>query len=266
LANVVLNIFIFGSNGFDYANAIPNGTRYFVVIVTLVCWAGVLFSLIGAIGLFRMQNWGRPVSIIAAIVALLNGTAFPVGTAIGIWTLVVILNARNTAAYKELCSRKGGREIPAFSPKIRADPPPESDIQPPSIEPETPPAYCSQCGCKLGMPGRFCGNCGSPTAPGFPNPMGPTSQPGSAGPFTGAQDTSIRAQLQQAESHSLARRELIIAAVLALIGWRMLANREEFAFRTSASSQELAWFQFIGMALVVAAVVLGVRGGSRYRG
>ena len=86
---------------------------------------------------------------------------------------------------------------------------------------------------------------------------------GGAGPLIGAQGTSLTAHLQQAEEHRLGRRELIIAAVLALIGWFMLANQEDYALHAS-SSQELAWFKLTGMALVVAAVVLGIRGGSRY--
>lgn len=258
LANVAWNIILL-SVPFGHV-----GTSIMVVSLML-SGASILSGLIGAVGLFKLQAWGRPASIIAAIIALVNPNDFPVGTALGIWALVVLLNARNAAAYKELCNLGSKMEIPASSPKNRTDLPPESDMGSPSIGSEAPPAYCPQCGCKLGMPARFCNNCGAPIASGIPNPMGPTSHLGAAAPYIGAQENPVRAQLQQVESHRLARRELIIAAVLALIGWLMLANQEDFALQAT-SSQELAWFKLTGMALVVGGIVVGLRGAARYRG
>ena len=50
-------------------------------------------------GLMEHTQWGRMVAIVAAIFSLLK---FPFGTAIGIWTLVVLLGYRNSTLYDQL--------------------------------------------------------------------------------------------------------------------------------------------------------------------
>jgi hypothetical protein len=50
-------------------------------------------------GLMEHTQWGRMVAIIAAIFSLLK---FPFGTALGIWTLVVLLGYRNSSLYDQL--------------------------------------------------------------------------------------------------------------------------------------------------------------------
>ncbi len=50
-------------------------------------------------GLLQRAGWGRIVAIIAAILALLK---FPLGTALGIWTLVMLLGYRNSSLYEQL--------------------------------------------------------------------------------------------------------------------------------------------------------------------
>lgn len=47
-------------------------------------------------GLMERTSWGRIVAIVAAFLSLLK---IPVGTALGIWTLVVLLGYRNTTLY-----------------------------------------------------------------------------------------------------------------------------------------------------------------------
>jgi hypothetical protein len=54
-------------------------------------------ALAAGVGLMQKAYWGRTVAIVAGCLALLS---FPLGTAIGIWTLVVLLNAPNAAAYE----------------------------------------------------------------------------------------------------------------------------------------------------------------------
>lgn len=56
-------------------------------------------ALAGGMGLLRKARWGRPVVIAAACFALFS---FPFGTALGIWTLVVLLNSYNAAGYMAL--------------------------------------------------------------------------------------------------------------------------------------------------------------------
>ena len=50
-------------------------------------------------GLYERAQWGRIVAIVAAILSLLR---FPLGTALGIWTLVVLLGYRNSTLYEQL--------------------------------------------------------------------------------------------------------------------------------------------------------------------
>ena len=52
-------------------------------------------------GLIERTQWGRIVAVIAAIFSLLK---FPFGTALGIWTLVVLLGYRNSTMYDQIQS------------------------------------------------------------------------------------------------------------------------------------------------------------------
>lgn len=49
-------------------------------------------------GLWERTTWGRVVAIIAAVASILK---FPFGTAMGIWTLVLLLGYRNTTLYEQ---------------------------------------------------------------------------------------------------------------------------------------------------------------------
>jgi hypothetical protein len=89
---------------YEHWDETPENIRFIQGLIILAAWAGVLSGLIAAIGLLNRQTWGRMASIIAAVIALVNLVEFPVGTAIGIWALVVLLNAQNSAAYKALSS------------------------------------------------------------------------------------------------------------------------------------------------------------------
>jgi hypothetical protein len=50
-------------------------------------------------GLWQRAEWGRIVAIVAAVFSLLR---FPLGTALGIWTMVTLLGYRNTTLYEQL--------------------------------------------------------------------------------------------------------------------------------------------------------------------
>jgi hypothetical protein len=58
-----------------------------------------VLALAAAWGLWEHAPWGRVVAIVAAFFNLLK---FPFGTALGIWTLVVLLGYRNTSLYEQL--------------------------------------------------------------------------------------------------------------------------------------------------------------------
>jgi hypothetical protein len=63
----------------------------------VVLRAALLFA--AGWGLMERAPWGRIVAIVAAFLSLLK---FPVGTAIGIWTLVTLMGFRNQTLYEQL--------------------------------------------------------------------------------------------------------------------------------------------------------------------
>jgi len=65
--------------------------------IFLVFRAGL--ALVAGWGLMQRAEWGRIVAIVAAFLCLLK---FPFGTALGIWTLVVLLGYRNSTLYRQL--------------------------------------------------------------------------------------------------------------------------------------------------------------------
>jgi len=74
------------------------GPAFFHFIwIIIVLRAGL--ALAAGWGLMEHAQWGRLVAIVAAIFSLLK---FPLGTAIGIWTLVVLLGYRNSTLYDQL--------------------------------------------------------------------------------------------------------------------------------------------------------------------
>lgn len=66
-------------------------------------WIAVLFRTALAIAagwaLMERSKWGRVLAIVAAIFCMLK---IPFGTALGIWTLVMLLGYRNTTLYEQL--------------------------------------------------------------------------------------------------------------------------------------------------------------------
>ena len=73
----------------------PEILKFIWVIV--IVRAGL--ALAAGWGLLHRAPWGRVVAIVSAIFSILK---FPFGTALGIWTLVVLLGYRNTTLYEQL--------------------------------------------------------------------------------------------------------------------------------------------------------------------
>lgn len=65
----------------------------------------VVLAVVAGWGLLQRTQWGRIVAIIAAVLTILK---FPLGTALGIWTLVVLLGFRNSTMYEYLGGRTAG--------------------------------------------------------------------------------------------------------------------------------------------------------------
>jgi len=66
-------------------------------------WIAILtrsaLALVAGWGLMERTRWGRIVAIVAAFLSLLK---IPIGTALGIWTLVTLLGYRNSTLYDGL--------------------------------------------------------------------------------------------------------------------------------------------------------------------
>lgn len=71
-------------------------------------------AIMAGYGLMERAPWGRIVALIAGFVDLIK---FPFGTALGVWTLIMLLGYRNTTLYEQLST-----------PFI---PPPAPPVQPP---------------------------------------------------------------------------------------------------------------------------------------
>jgi hypothetical protein len=56
-------------------------------------------ALVAGWGLIEHKQWGRIVAIVAAFLGLLR---IPFGTALGIWTLILLLGYRNSSLYEQL--------------------------------------------------------------------------------------------------------------------------------------------------------------------
>jgi hypothetical protein len=65
--------------------------------VFVLLWSLFLFAV--GWGLIHREPWGRMVAIVAAFCVLFK---FPLGTALGIWTLVMLMGYRNQTLYEQL--------------------------------------------------------------------------------------------------------------------------------------------------------------------
>jgi hypothetical protein len=89
---------IFGrySNGEHAAFIHPllTGIAFFILLK-----GGV--SLIAGFGLLERQSWGRPLALVMAFIALLN---VPFGTALGVYTLWVLMSPQADVEYNRLAA------------------------------------------------------------------------------------------------------------------------------------------------------------------
>jgi hypothetical protein len=104
---------ILGFVGLAFANAFFHGQfdywmhgsapMWFGPAILRFAWMFVIvrtgLALIAGWGLMERAPWGRIVAIVAAILNLIK---FPFGTALAIWTLVMLLGYRNATLYDQL--------------------------------------------------------------------------------------------------------------------------------------------------------------------
>jgi uncharacterized membrane protein (DUF2068 family) len=81
----------------------PLPPMWFGPVILHFAWAILVartcLALVAGWGLLERTQWGRVVAVVAAIFSLLK---FPLGTALGIGTLVVLLGYRNATFYDQL--------------------------------------------------------------------------------------------------------------------------------------------------------------------
>ena len=71
-------------------------------ITTLLYYVTAIESfvlLIAGVGLLKYRNWARILAIILGGFKVLNITAFPISTAVGIYTLVVLLSDESSTLF-----------------------------------------------------------------------------------------------------------------------------------------------------------------------
>lgn len=78
----------------------------FLPVILHFAWFFLLLrtalALAAGWGLMERAPWGRTMAIVAAFVTIFTFSHLLFGTAIGIWTLVVLLGYRNASLYEEL--------------------------------------------------------------------------------------------------------------------------------------------------------------------
>jgi len=96
-----LRAFLSGSFGSWMGSSAPPSWVFPTIIH--FAWIAIAIRTILAVvagwGLIERTQWGRIIAIVAAILALIR---FPLGTALGIATLVILLGSRNSAPYEQL--------------------------------------------------------------------------------------------------------------------------------------------------------------------
>lgn len=100
IANGVLTV-LMAIPGLIIANMnIPNAQDSILVTVgsLLCCFVpGVIVDVVAGYGLLNYKSWAR---ILAIILAILNLCLFPIGTALGIYTLVIMFNQETEVLFK----------------------------------------------------------------------------------------------------------------------------------------------------------------------
>ncbi len=97
--------FIFGHGGHGFGGnsnfPFPMSMHWFIPLITIVIYLrGALGALVG-IGLMRRERWARPLALVVGILMLLK---IPFGTALGIYTLWVLVPAQSAMEYDAIAA------------------------------------------------------------------------------------------------------------------------------------------------------------------
>ena len=77
----------------------PMMPSVFLRFARVMIFARVALALAAGVGLMQKASWGRWLAIVAGFLAIFHPL---LGTALGIWTLAVLLNAPNAAGYEAM--------------------------------------------------------------------------------------------------------------------------------------------------------------------
>jgi hypothetical protein len=89
-------------HGMGTGGDFPFGPMFGVAILRFA-WIYLVLRIAIAVaagwGLYEHAPWGRTIAIVAAVINIIK---FPFGTAVAIWTLIMLIGYRNTTLYDEL--------------------------------------------------------------------------------------------------------------------------------------------------------------------
>jgi hypothetical protein len=91
----------FGSSGWEWGGHFngPFGPPWMAVLLPIIAMVSIVTAFLAFLvgfGLLQRKPWGRVLGIVVAILTLLK---FPIGTALGIYTLWVLVPAESAAEY-----------------------------------------------------------------------------------------------------------------------------------------------------------------------
>jgi len=101
IANGVLSILmaLIGLTVINWPGLIPSARDSILASIGALCFflPGVIAYVLAGYGLLKYKSWAR---ILAIILAILNLILFPIGTALGIYTLVIMFNDEAEVLFK----------------------------------------------------------------------------------------------------------------------------------------------------------------------
>ena len=87
----------------------PTAVKIVPIITGIVVWVVIFFSIpgiIAGIGLFRRKEWARILTLILSVIKLMN---IPIGTAVGVYSIWVLVQYETTALFKKLPPQEHAR-------------------------------------------------------------------------------------------------------------------------------------------------------------
>lgn len=78
----------------------PMAVKILPIIANVVIWVIIVLSIpgiIAGIGLFKRKEWARILTLILSVIKLMN---IPIGTAVGVYSIWVLVQDETTALFK----------------------------------------------------------------------------------------------------------------------------------------------------------------------